>query len=64
MTLDLELEEINFLLFALGELPTKSNAWNLATKIKAQGDAQVPPEEPKEHTVTTTDDLNTVEIKE
>lgn len=41
MNLNLELNEINFILQVLGELPSKSGAWPLIVKIKEQGDSQV-----------------------
>jgi hypothetical protein len=43
--LELELEEVNSLLGVLGELPTKTGAWNLVVKIKQQAEAQVQKEE-------------------
>jgi len=48
--LDLELEEVNGVLAALGELPAKTCAWNLIVKIQQQAQPQVPPpaEAPKE----------------
>jgi len=42
--LDLEIKEVDFILEALGEMPTKSNAFNLVQKILAQGAPQVPEE--------------------
>lgn len=41
MNLNLEPNEINFILQALGELPSKSGAWTLIVKIKEQADAQL-----------------------
>ena len=46
--LELTIEEVNGILAALGELPTKTNAMFLIQKIKAQAEPQVPKEEPKE----------------
>lgn len=46
--LELTLDEVNGILAALGELPTKSNAIFLIQKIKQQAEPQVPKEEPKE----------------
>ena len=54
--LELTIEEVNGILAALGELPTKTNAMFLIQKIKAQAEpqarpedsSQVPQEEPKE----------------
>ena len=45
--LKLSLEEVNGLLGVLGELPTKTGAWNLVVKIKQQAESQVPKEETK-----------------
>ena len=42
MTLDLDVNEINFVLQTLGELPSKSGVWPLIVKIKEQTEAQVP----------------------
>ena len=46
--LTLTIEEVNGILAALGELPTKTNAMFLIQKIKAQAEPQVPKEETKE----------------
>ena len=43
--LDLTIEEVNFVLQVLGELPTKSGAWVLLQKIKEQANSQVPKQE-------------------
>jgi hypothetical protein len=43
--LKLSIEEVNSLLGVLGELPTKTGAWNLVVKIKQQAEAQVQKEE-------------------
>jgi hypothetical protein len=40
--LDLTIEEVNGILAALGELPTKTNAMFLIQKIQAQAQPQVP----------------------
>ena len=45
--LELELEEVNGILAALGELPVKTGAHNLVAKIHAQATPQLPKEEPK-----------------
>jgi hypothetical protein len=42
--LDLEIKEVDFILEALGEMPTKSNAFNLIQKVLTQGAPQVPEE--------------------
>jgi hypothetical protein len=39
--LELALEEVNAVLQVLGDLPTKTGAWPLIVKIKAQADSQV-----------------------
>jgi len=41
ITLTLTVQEVNFLLQVMGELPTKSGAWNLLAKIEQQGKSQV-----------------------
>ena len=40
MQLDLEPHEINAILTVLGDLPSKSNAWPLMMKIKAQTESE------------------------
>jgi hypothetical protein len=47
INLNLELDEVNGILAVLGDLPTKTGAWELLKKIKEQADPQVPKEEPK-----------------
>ena len=42
MTLDLDVNEINFILQTLGQLPSSSGVWPLIVKIKEQAEAQVP----------------------
>jgi len=42
MTLDLNVNEINFVLQTLGQLPSSSGCWPLIVKIKEQAEAQVP----------------------
>lgn len=42
--LELTLDEVNGILAALGELPTKTNAMFLIQKIQAQAAAQLPKE--------------------
>ncbi len=46
--LDLTLEEVNGIMAALGELPTKTNAFTLMTKIRIQAEPQLPKEESAE----------------
>ena len=48
MKLELEVNEINFVLATLGELPSKSGVWPLILKIKEQAEAKVPKEAPAE----------------
>jgi hypothetical protein len=48
LKIELTIEEVNFILQTLGNLPTSSGAWPLVVKIKEQGQAQLPQEEPKE----------------
>ena len=41
MTLELDVNEINFILQTLGQLPSSSGVWPLIVKIKEQAEAQV-----------------------
>ena len=50
--LELELDEVNGVLAALGELPAKTGAWNLIVKIQDQAKPQVPPPEQKDTPAT------------
>lgn len=43
--LDVTLNEVEGILAALGELPTKSGAFGLIMKIQAQTQTQLPPQE-------------------
>ena len=45
MKLELETNEVQFILNVLGEMPAKSGVWPLILKIKDQADAQVPKDE-------------------
>lgn len=40
ITLELSVEEVNSILQVLGELPTKTGAWNLLMKVKVQAEQQ------------------------
>lgn len=42
VTLKLELNEVNAVLDILGQLPTSTNIWPLASKIRAQAAVQLP----------------------
>lgn len=42
ITLKLELNEVNGLLDVMGQLPTSTNIWPLAAKIRAQAEVQLP----------------------
>ncbi len=44
MKLELDINEINFILQTLGQLPSSSGCWPLIVKIKEQAEAQVPKE--------------------
>jgi hypothetical protein len=44
MNIQLDINEINFVLQTLGELPSKSGVWPLIVKIKEQVEAQLPPQ--------------------
>jgi hypothetical protein len=45
MKLELDINEINFVLQTLGNLPSSSGVWPLIVKIKEQAEAQLPKEE-------------------
>jgi hypothetical protein len=55
--LDLTLEEVTGICIALGDLPTKTNAFMLIAKINAQIQPQLPKEE------SQVDDVNSEDIK-
>ena len=42
MKLELDPNEVQFILNVLGEMPAKSGVWPLILKIKDQADAQTP----------------------
>lgn len=42
ITLKLELNEVNAVLDAIGTLPTSTNSWPIAAKIRAQAKEQLP----------------------
>lgn len=42
ITLKLELNEVNGLLNLMGKLPTETNIWPLAAKIRSQAEVQLP----------------------
>jgi hypothetical protein len=41
MKLELEVNEVQFILQALGQLPSSSGVWPLLVKVKEQADAQL-----------------------
>ena len=45
MKLELDPNEVQFILNVLGEMPAKSGVWPLILKIKEQAEAQVPKDE-------------------
>jgi hypothetical protein len=45
--LEVTLSEVEGILAGLGELPTKTGAFALLMKVRAQTEAQLPKEEPK-----------------
>ena len=49
--LELDINAVNFILQTLGELPTKTGAWELVKVIKEQADPQVSVEELKKESV-------------
>lgn len=48
INLNLELEEVNGLLNLLGKLPTETNVWPLAAKMREQAEKQLPAQEEEE----------------
>jgi hypothetical protein len=48
MKLELDINEINFVLQTLGQLPSSSGVWPLIVKVKEQADAQLVKEAPAE----------------
>jgi hypothetical protein len=48
MNLDLDQNEVQFILNVLGEMPAKSGVWPLIVKIKEQAEAQLPKDAPTE----------------
>jgi hypothetical protein len=42
ISIQLELNEVNAVLDAIGQLPTSSNTWPIAAKIRAQAEVQLP----------------------
>jgi hypothetical protein len=55
ITLKLDLQEVNGLLNIVGQLPTSTNIWPLAAKIRAQAEEQLPKEETPEDAAGLTD---------
>lgn len=45
MNIQLDINEVNFVLQTLGSLPSSSGVWPLIVKIKEQAEAQIPKEE-------------------
>lgn len=45
ITLKLTLDEVNGMLGIFGKLPTETNIWPLAAKIRAQAEEQLPKQE-------------------
>ena len=56
ITLKLELNEVNGLLDVMGHLPTSTNIWPLAAKIRAQAEVQLPKQEHEDAGETVTAD--------
>ena len=48
LKINLTMEEVNAILALMGDTPAKMGYFPLMAKIKAQGDAQIPKEEPAE----------------
>lgn len=45
LTLKLDLNEVNVVLDSIGQLPTSTNVWPLAAKIRMQAQEQMPKEQ-------------------
>lgn len=54
ITLKLELNEVNVVLDAIGTLPTSTNSWPVAAKIRAQAKEQLPHQEEEPATAQET----------
>lgn len=50
LTIKLDVNEVNAVLDSLGQLPTSTNVWPLAAKIRAQAQEQLPVEAQPETT--------------
>jgi hypothetical protein len=48
LIIKLELNEVNAVLDAIGQLPTHTNTWPIAAKIRAQAAEQLPQQEPQD----------------
>ena len=55
MQIEMTVEEVNFILKVLGDLPTKSGAWPLIVSLKDQAESQV------NDTATQTDNVSTLQ---
>ena len=55
MKIEMTVEEVNFILNVLGDLPTKSGAWPLIVSLKDQAESQV------NDTDTQTDNVATLQ---
>lgn len=55
MKIEMTVEEVNFILNVLGDLPTKSGAWPLIVSLKDQAESQV------NDTGTQTDNVSTLQ---
>ena len=53
INLVLEIEEVNGLLNLIGQLPTSTNVWPLANKIRSMAEAQIPQEGTQDVTSST-----------
>ena len=59
MKIEMTVEEVNFIIRVLGDLPTKSGAWPLIVSLKDQADSQVDTRE--KDTDTQTDNVSTLQ---
>jgi hypothetical protein len=54
ISIQLELNEVNAVLDAIGQLPTSTNTWPIAAKIRAQAKEQLPHQEEEPATAQET----------
>lgn len=56
LNLKLTLDEVNFVLSMLGEMPTKTSAWKVYEKMRSQAEEQLKPAVIQEASVGSTEE--------